>query len=222
MNFMSYVVEFSRGWDEPNAIDMGRMTSQPNTKGEMYILNDGIDMMAKIAAMERRLEDHFSTPLQAMPYAICLSYEHLVDECPTIPTMRKCLDMLSSGCDDRECRVSSWGIRMELLADIPPGCLTSGILLRRHSTRMSHIRNSSPPTFHPDVSHPEFCSADIPPGCLTSEFFSADIPSGYFTSAPDVGWERRVFQLPEWTYPDPLIAHTGEFHDILHSVAVFS
>ena len=33
-------------------------------------------------------------------------------------------------------------------ADIPPGCLSSGILLRRHSTRMSHIRNSSPPTFH--------------------------------------------------------------------------
>ncbi|RVW26120.1 hypothetical protein CK203_116886 [Vitis vinifera] len=33
-----------QGWDEPNARDMGRMTSQPNAKGEMYILNDGIDM----------------------------------------------------------------------------------------------------------------------------------------------------------------------------------
>ncbi|RVW22345.1 hypothetical protein CK203_108726 [Vitis vinifera] len=29
------------------------------------------------------------TPLQAMPYAICLSYEHLVDECPTIPAVRE-------------------------------------------------------------------------------------------------------------------------------------
>ncbi|RVW91559.1 hypothetical protein CK203_046152 [Vitis vinifera] len=37
MNFMSYVAEVSRGWDEPNARDMGRMTSQPNSKGEMYI-----------------------------------------------------------------------------------------------------------------------------------------------------------------------------------------
>ena len=35
MNFMSYVAEFSRGWDEPNARDMGRMKSQPNAKGEM-------------------------------------------------------------------------------------------------------------------------------------------------------------------------------------------
>ena len=57
MNFMSYVVEFSRGWDEPNARDMGIMKSQPNAKGEMYISNDGIDMKAKIATMARRLEE---------------------------------------------------------------------------------------------------------------------------------------------------------------------
>ena len=80
--------------------DMGRITSQPNAKGETYILNDGIDMKAKIAAMARRLEELemkkmqevqaiSHTPLQAMPCAICLSYEHLVEECPTIPTMRE-------------------------------------------------------------------------------------------------------------------------------------
>ncbi|RVW18997.1 hypothetical protein CK203_099773 [Vitis vinifera] len=100
MNFMSYVAEVSRGWDEPNARDMGRMTSQPNAKGEMYILNDGMNMKAEIAAMERRLEELemtnmqpvqaiSQTPLQAMPCAICLSYEHLVDECPTIPAERE-------------------------------------------------------------------------------------------------------------------------------------
>ncbi|RVW28913.1 hypothetical protein CK203_116054 [Vitis vinifera] len=96
MNFMSYVAEISRGWDEPNARDMGRMTSQPNAKGEMYILNDDIDMKVKIATMARRLEELemkkmqevqaiSQTPLQAIPCTICLSYEHLVDECPTIP-----------------------------------------------------------------------------------------------------------------------------------------
>ncbi|RVW78188.1 hypothetical protein CK203_058473 [Vitis vinifera] len=100
MNFMSYVAEVSRGWDEPNARDMGRMTSQPNAKGEMYILNDDIDMKVKIAAMSRRLEELemkkmqevqaiSQTALQAMPCAICLSYEHLVDECPTIPAVRE-------------------------------------------------------------------------------------------------------------------------------------
>ncbi|RVW68292.1 hypothetical protein CK203_063666 [Vitis vinifera] len=98
MNFMSYVGKVSRGWDEPNARNMGRMKSQPNIKGEMYILNDDIDMKAKIATMARRLEELemkkmqevqaiSQTPLQAMPCAICLSYEHLVEECPIIPTL---------------------------------------------------------------------------------------------------------------------------------------
>ena len=64
MNFMSYVAEVSRGWDEPNARDMGRMMSQPNAKGEMYILNDGIDMRTKFAAMERRLEKLEMTNMQ--------------------------------------------------------------------------------------------------------------------------------------------------------------
>ncbi|RVW69248.1 hypothetical protein CK203_061389 [Vitis vinifera] len=100
MNFMSYVAEVSREWGEPNARDKGRMTSQPNAKGEMYILNDGMNMKAEIAAMERRLEELemnqmqpvqaiSQTPLQAMPCAICLSYEHLVEECPIIPTERE-------------------------------------------------------------------------------------------------------------------------------------
>ncbi|KAL6340776.1 hypothetical protein AAG906_027991 [Vitis piasezkii] len=53
----SYVAEFSREWGEQNARDMGRMTSQPKAKGEMYILNDDMDMKAKIAPMERRLEE---------------------------------------------------------------------------------------------------------------------------------------------------------------------
>ena len=57
MNFMSYVAKLSREWDEPNARDLRWMKSQPNAKGEMYILNDGIDMKAKIAAMARRLEE---------------------------------------------------------------------------------------------------------------------------------------------------------------------
>ncbi|RVW82426.1 hypothetical protein CK203_049039 [Vitis vinifera] len=98
MNF-SYVAEFSREWGEPNARDMGRMTSQPKAKGEIYILSDDMDMKAKIAAMERRLEELemnqmqevqaiSQTPLQAMLCAICQSFEHLVEECPIIPVAR--------------------------------------------------------------------------------------------------------------------------------------
>ena len=72
------------------------MKSQPNAKGGMYVLNEDIDMKAKVVAMARRLEELemkkvqevqaiYETPVQAMPCSICKSYEHLVEECPTIP-----------------------------------------------------------------------------------------------------------------------------------------
>ncbi|KAL6334439.1 hypothetical protein AAG906_015628 [Vitis piasezkii] len=103
MDFLSYVAKVSRGWDEPNAREVGRMKSQPNApnaKTGMYTLNEDIDMKAKVAAMARRLEELemkkiqkvstiSETPVQAMSCSICQSFEHLVEECPTIPTVRE-------------------------------------------------------------------------------------------------------------------------------------
>ncbi|RVW67432.1 hypothetical protein CK203_065386 [Vitis vinifera] len=54
MDFLSYMAEVSRGWDEPNAKEVGRMKSQPSApsaKDGMYTLNEDIDMKAKVAAM---------------------------------------------------------------------------------------------------------------------------------------------------------------------------
>ena len=78
-----------------------------------------------------------------------------------------------------------------------------------HSTRMSHIRNFAPSTFHPDVSHSEFCSADIPPGCLTSGILLCRHSIRIFRIRrlmPD--GRRGRFNFPGQTYPDPLIALT--------------
>ena len=58
MDFLSYVAEVSRGWDEPNAREVGIMKSQPNAsnaKVGMYTVNEDIDMKAKVATMARRL-----------------------------------------------------------------------------------------------------------------------------------------------------------------------
>ena len=60
MDFLSYMAEVSRGWDEPNAKEVGRMKSQPNAsnaKVGMYTLNEDTDMKEKFATMTRRLED---------------------------------------------------------------------------------------------------------------------------------------------------------------------
>ena len=43
MDFLKYVAEVSKGWDEPNAKEVGRMNSQPNAsnvKARMYTLNE--------------------------------------------------------------------------------------------------------------------------------------------------------------------------------------
>ncbi|RVW68009.1 hypothetical protein CK203_065166 [Vitis vinifera] len=81
--------------------EVGKMKSQPNAfnaKAGMYTLNEDVDMKAKFAAMTRRLEElelkkmHevqavAETPVQVKPCPICQSYEHLVEECPTIPAV---------------------------------------------------------------------------------------------------------------------------------------
>ena len=98
-DFLSYVAEVSRGWDEPHRGEVGKMKSQPsafNAKAGMYTLNEDDDMKA----MTRRLEElelkkmHevqavAETPVQIQSCPICHSYEHLVEECPTIPSVKE-------------------------------------------------------------------------------------------------------------------------------------
>ena len=67
----------------------------------MYTLNEDVDMKEKFAAMTRRLELELKkmhevqavaeTPVQVKPCPICQSYEHLVEECPTILATREML-----------------------------------------------------------------------------------------------------------------------------------
>ncbi|RVW59111.1 hypothetical protein CK203_104552 [Vitis vinifera] len=94
--------------------EVGKMKSQPNAlhaKAGMYTLNEDVDMKAKFAAMTRRLEElelkkmHevqavAETPVQVKPCSICQSYEHLVEECPTIPVARKCLEIKQLSLDN--------------------------------------------------------------------------------------------------------------------------
>ena len=119
---------------------------------------------------------------------------------------------------------------------IPSGCLTPGILFRRHSIRVSHTRNPSPPPFHPGVSHPEFFSAAISSGCLTPgillrrhsirvshtrnsspppfhpgvsppESFSAAIPSGCLTSG--IFLRRHFIRMSHPQNSSPSTFHPG-------------
>ncbi|RVW94091.1 hypothetical protein CK203_038169 [Vitis vinifera] len=103
IDFLSYVAEVSRGWDEPTKGEVGKMKPQLNAfnaKAGMYTLKEDDDMKAKFAAVTRRLEElelkkaHevqavAEAPVQVKLCPNCQSYEHLVEECPTISTKRE-------------------------------------------------------------------------------------------------------------------------------------
>ncbi|RVW76385.1 hypothetical protein CK203_049851 [Vitis vinifera] len=102
-DFLSYVADVSRGWDELTKGEVGKMKSQLNafnTKVVMYTLKEDDDMKAKLAAMTRRLEElelkriHevqavAEAPVQVKLCPNCQSYEHLVEECPAISAERE-------------------------------------------------------------------------------------------------------------------------------------
>ncbi|RVW30824.1 hypothetical protein CK203_106541 [Vitis vinifera] len=78
----------------------GEEASSANVKGGMYNLSEDMEMKAKVAAMARKIEEMelrkvhevqaISEPQQqANPCSICQSFEHMVEECPTIPAARE-------------------------------------------------------------------------------------------------------------------------------------
>ena len=55
LDFLNYVVEASKGWDEPNPREMERMRPQSSTRGGVYSLPEDMDMKAKVSTS--RLEE---------------------------------------------------------------------------------------------------------------------------------------------------------------------
>ncbi|RVW87088.1 hypothetical protein CK203_048339 [Vitis vinifera] len=105
-------------------------------------------------------------------------------------------------------RVSSWGIRMELLR------IAMHAPCRQGEGSLHHAHADDPPCdvpSSPDIPHPEFCSGDVPP--------SSDISH----TANISGWERKAFQLPRSNISGSAdSAYPENFAAILHSAAVFS
>ena len=102
LDFLGYVAEVLKGWDEPNLREMEGVRPQSNTRGGMYSLPEDMDMKAKISTLARRLEklemrnQHkvqtvIEIPMPNKPCFICQSTEHLGEQCPTIPIMREML-----------------------------------------------------------------------------------------------------------------------------------
>ena len=57
MDFLNYVAETSKGWDEPNPREVERMKPTANSRGGNYALVEEMGMKAKLSSLTRRLEE---------------------------------------------------------------------------------------------------------------------------------------------------------------------
>ena len=57
MDFLNYVVETSKGWDELNLREANRMKPPVNQRGGIYSLSEDVEMKAMLSSLTRRLEE---------------------------------------------------------------------------------------------------------------------------------------------------------------------
>ena len=57
MDFLNYVVETSKAWDELNPREADRMRPTANQRGGMYSLPKDMEMKAKLSTFTGRLEE---------------------------------------------------------------------------------------------------------------------------------------------------------------------
>ena len=57
MDFLNYVAETSKAWDEPNPREAERMRPTTNSRGGMYLITEDMEMKKKLSTLARRLEE---------------------------------------------------------------------------------------------------------------------------------------------------------------------
>ena len=56
MDFLNYVAETSKGWDEPNSREVEKMRPSAHQRGGIYALSEDMEMKAKISTLTRKVE----------------------------------------------------------------------------------------------------------------------------------------------------------------------
>ena len=99
MDFLNYVAETSKGWDEPNPREVEKMRPSTQQRGGIFALFEDMETKSKISTLARKVEElegkrlhevHAMTeiPAQANP---CINYQstgHLEEHCLIAPSVR--------------------------------------------------------------------------------------------------------------------------------------
>ena len=99
MDFLNYVAETSKAWDEPNPKEAKRVRPAANQREGMYSLSEDMEMKEKLSTLARRLEElemrnqHevrtvAKAPVPNQPCFIYQSTEHQEEHYPTVPSVR--------------------------------------------------------------------------------------------------------------------------------------
>ena len=57
MDFLNYVAETSKSWDDPNPREVERMRPTTSSRGGMFSLPEDMEMKEKLLTLTRRLEE---------------------------------------------------------------------------------------------------------------------------------------------------------------------
>ena len=99
MEFLSYVAETSKGWDEPNPRELERFRPPVNQRGGMYALNDEMEMKARLSTLTRKVEELEGKQLhevqavtdnttQPNPCTNFQSPSHPIEQCSMTPAVK--------------------------------------------------------------------------------------------------------------------------------------
>ena len=99
MDFLNYVTEASKGWDESNPREVERMKPTANSRGGIYALTEEVELKDKLSTLNRRMEEleqrnHQEVRVVAkatMPSQSCFNFQstgHQGEHCPISPLVR--------------------------------------------------------------------------------------------------------------------------------------
>ena len=99
MEFLSYVAETSKGWDEPNPRELERFRPPVNQRSGMYALNDEMEMKARLSTLARKVEELEGKQLhevqavtdntaQPNPCTNFQSPAHPIEQCSMTPAVK--------------------------------------------------------------------------------------------------------------------------------------
>ena len=99
MEFLSYVAEASKGWDEPNPRELERFRPPVNQRGGMYALNDEMEMRARLSTLARKVEELEGKQLHEVQVVTdntaqpnpCTNFQspaHPIEQCSMTPAVK--------------------------------------------------------------------------------------------------------------------------------------